>query len=130
MMGYFTKWGDAAADIAPTMDLYKTQVRKLAEHVGIPTELASKPSTPGLWPNQTAEGELGVKYEILDLILFGIERFMTSAEIADKLQITSGQVEAIKKRWLEAEHKRQMPLSPKLEFRTIGADFRLPRNSY
>jgi NAD+ synthase len=30
MMGYFTKWGDAAADIAPIMDLYKTQVRKLA----------------------------------------------------------------------------------------------------
>ncbi|MCW4053577.1 MAG: NAD(+) synthase, partial [Candidatus Bathyarchaeota archaeon] len=34
MMGYFTKWGDAAADISPIMDLYKTQVRKLAEHLG------------------------------------------------------------------------------------------------
>ena len=53
MMGYFTKWGDAAADITPIMDLYKTQVRKLAIHLGIPQELALKPSTPALWPNQT-----------------------------------------------------------------------------
>ena len=51
MMGYFTKWGDAAADITPIMDLYKTQVRKLAIHLGIPQELALKPSTPALWPN-------------------------------------------------------------------------------
>ena len=37
MMGYFTKWGDVAADISPIMDLYKTQVRKLAEHLGLPS---------------------------------------------------------------------------------------------
>ena len=61
MMGYFTKWGDAAADITPIMDLYKTQVRKLAIHLGIPQELALKPSTPALWPNQTAENELGIR---------------------------------------------------------------------
>ena len=59
LMGYFTKWGDAAADIAPILDLYKTQVRKLALQMGIPKELALKPSTPGLWPNQLAETELG-----------------------------------------------------------------------
>ena len=40
MMGYFTKWGDAAADMAPIMDLYKTQVRKLAIYLGIQKELA------------------------------------------------------------------------------------------
>ena len=73
MMGYFTKWGDVAADISPIMDLYKTQVRKLAEHLGIPKELATKPSTPALWPEQFAETELGIKYETLDLILYGLE---------------------------------------------------------
>src|SRR4030042_6425818 len=65
MMGYFTKWGAVAADISPIMDLYKTQVRKLAVHLGIPAELAAKPSTPALWPNQLAETELAVKYETL-----------------------------------------------------------------
>jgi len=73
MMGYFTKWGDAAADISPIIDLYKTQVRKLAMHIGIPEELALKPSTPALWPEQLAESELEIKYETLDLILYGLE---------------------------------------------------------
>src|SRR5665647_1218454 len=104
MMGYFTKWGDVAADIAPIMDLYKTQVRKLAEHIGIPTDLAMKTSTPALWPNQSAEGELGIKYEVLDLILFGIERFMSIKEIAEQLNIEEAEVEKIKARWLSVEH--------------------------
>jgi NAD+ synthase len=130
MMGYFTKWGDVAADIAPNMDLYKTQVRKLAEHIGVPAELATKPSTPALWPNQSAEGELGIKYEVLDLILFGLERFMAPTEIAEQLGIPKDQVVKVKKRWLGVEHKRRMPLTPKLEFRTVGTDFRLPHGTY
>ena len=130
MMGYFTKWGDVAADIAPDMDLYKTQVRKLAAHIGVPTELALKPSTPALWPNQSAEGELGIKYEVLDLILFGLERFMAPLEIAEQLGIAEEQVVKVKKRWLGVEHKRRMPLTPKLEFRTVGTDFRLPHGTY
>jgi len=130
MMGYFTKWGDVAADISPIMDLYKTQVRKLAVHLGIPADLAAKPSTPALWPNQLAETELGIKYETLDLILYGLERFMTTEEIARQLNIENALVKKVKNRWLAAEHKRRMPLTAKIEYRTIGADFRLPRDNF
>lgn len=130
MMGYFTKWGDVAADIAPIMDLYKTQVRKLACHIGIPTELAMKPSTPALWVNQQAEEELGIRYEVLDLILFGLERFMPTAEIAQQLGIGESEVVDVKSRWLRVEHKRRLPLTPKLEYRTVGTDFRLPHSKY
>jgi len=130
MMGYFTKWGDAAADIAPIMDLYKTQVRKLALHLGIPKDLALKPSTPALWPNQLAESELGIKYETLDLMLYGLERFMTPEEVAEQLGIEKVMVEKVKSRWLANEHKRRMPLAPKIGYRTVGNDFRLPRHTY
>jgi NAD+ synthase len=130
MMGYFTKWGDVAADISPLMDLYKTQVRKLAEHIGIPPELAAKPSTPALWPNQLAETELGIKYETLDLILYGLERFMTTEEIAQQISVKKPLVEKVKSRWLAVEHKRRLPLTPKVEYRTVGTDFRLPRHIY
>ena len=130
MMGYFTKWGDAAADITPIMDLYKTQVRKLAIHLGIPQELALKPSTPALWPDQLAETELGIKYETLDLILYGLEKFMIVDEIADQLHIQTVIVNAVKSRWLANEHKRRMPLAPKVGYRTVGNDFRLPRHTY
>ena len=130
LMGYFTKWGDGAADMSPIMDLYKTQVRKLAINIGIPEAIALKPSTPALWPNQSAEKELGIKYETLDLILYGLERFMTTKEIANQLNIEQNTVEIVKNRLMNNEHKRQLTIVPKLSFRTIGSDFRLPRQKY
>jgi NAD+ synthase len=126
MMGYFTKWGDVAADISPLMDLYKTQVRQLAAHIGIPSEIIAKPSTPQLWPGQLAEEELGIQYETLDLILLGLENFMSTQEIADQLKLPPKLVRDIRQRWLAREHKRRPPLTLKLEYRTIGTDFRLP----
>ncbi|NIR87599.1 NAD+ synthase [Candidatus Bathyarchaeota archaeon] len=126
MIGYFTKWGDAAADISPLMDLYKTQVRQLALHIGIPEEIATKPSTPALWPNQLAEEELGIKYENLDLILYGLEHFMTTKDIAEQLNLSAKLVDGVKKRWLDNEHKRRLPLTAKIGYRTVGSDFRLP----
>ena len=127
MMGYFTKWGDVAADISPLMDLYKTQVRKLALHIGVPKEIAMKPSTPALWPGHLAEEELGIKYEILDLILYGLERFLPPEKIAEQLELSVETVNKIKERWIANEHKRRMPLTVKLQYRTVGADFRIPR---
>jgi len=126
MIGYFTKWGDVAADISPIMDLYKTQVKKLARHIGIPKEIVEKPPSPTLWPGQTAEEELGLKYETLDLILYGLEHFMKTDEIAEQLGLQKALVEKVKKRWQSMEHKRRMPLTTKLQYRTVGFDFRIP----
>lgn len=130
MMGYFTKWGDGAADISPIMDLYKTQVRQLALHIGVPAEIVAKPPSPGLWPNQLAEKEVGIKYEILDLILFGLEHFMKPKEIAEQLNLPIKLVEDVKRRWLATEHKRRLPLTTKVGYRTVGKDFRLPHEPY
>jgi NAD+ synthase len=128
MIGYFTKWGDVAADISPIMDLYKTQVQKLAQHIGIPNEIVTKQPSPALWPGQLAEKELGIKYALLDLILYGLEHFMETEEIAEQLGIEKQLVDKTKRRWLSAEHKRRVLLTTKLEYRTIGTDFRLPRS--
>ncbi len=128
MMGYFTKWGDVAADISPIMDLYKTQVRELAHHVGVPKPIITKPSSPALWSGQTAENELGIKYEQLDLILYGLEHFMTPKEIAAQLNVKTELAKKVKRRWLSMEHKRRMLLTAKLEYRTVGTDFRLARS--
>jgi NAD+ synthase len=127
MVGYFTKWGDGAADISPIMDLYKTQVRQLALHIGVPAEIVAKPPSPRLWPNQTAEKELGIKYETLDLILLGLEHFMKPKEIAEQLKRPIKLVDDVKRRWLATEHKRRLPLTTKLGYRTVGKDFRLPQ---
>ncbi|MEM3161726.1 MAG: NAD+ synthase [Candidatus Bathyarchaeia archaeon] len=115
MIGYFTKWGDSAADIAPLMSLYKTQVRKLAEYIGVPGKIVNKPSTPSLWPGQTAEGEIGIKYEILDLILYGLEHSMSTEEIAEQLNLDKSIVESVKEKIHLAEHKRKIPPTVKIQ---------------
>jgi NAD+ synthase len=125
-LGYFTKYGDGACDVQPLADLYKTSVRQLAEHLGLPKRVSSKPSSPELWPGQSAEGELGLGYDKLDRILWGLERWMSPQEIAVELGMSMKTVERVKSRWLASEHKRRPPLAMKLGFRTAGQDLRIP----
>lgn len=127
MMGYFTKWGDMAADISPIMDLYKTQVRRLAEYLEIPKEIVNKPASPMLWPGQLAIEELGMDYETLDLILYGLEYFLKPEEIAQQLGIEVKAVHRIRRRYMSMTHKRKTPLTTKIQYRTVGVDMRLPR---
>lgn len=69
VVGYFTKWGDAAADLAPLGDLTKREVRSLARELGVPDAVILRPSTAGLWSGQTDEAELGLSYERIDRYL-------------------------------------------------------------
>lgn len=69
MIGYFTKFGDGAADILPLADIYKTEVRKLAKYLNLPKKILLKKSSPSLWKDQTAEDEIGMEYEKIDTIL-------------------------------------------------------------
>jgi len=64
--GYFTKYGDGGVDIMPLGGLVKGQVRELARLLGIPQGIIDKPPSAGLWPGQTDEDELGLRYEELD----------------------------------------------------------------
>src|SRR4029077_5080841 len=56
LLGYGTQYGDMAAALMPIGDLYKTQLRALAEHLGVPPEIVAKPPSADLWPGQTDEG--------------------------------------------------------------------------
>ena len=72
-LGYFTKYGDAAVDLMPLGDLFKTEVRELAEFMQIPMEISRKKSSARLWRGQTTEGEIGLAYEKIDSILMQLE---------------------------------------------------------
>ena len=73
MLGYYTKYGDSAADLFPLADLYKTEVRALAKHLHIPSHIINKKSSPRLWKNHLAEQEIGLSYQLIDDILRQIE---------------------------------------------------------
>jgi NAD+ synthase len=72
-IGYFTKYGDGAADLLPLGDLLKTEERKLAEELDIPRAIIEKVPSAGLWAGQTDESEIGMSYDELDKILLAME---------------------------------------------------------
>lgn len=71
--GYFTKYGDGAADLLPIVYLTKAEVVEAAKLLGVPVELAERTPSAGLFEGQTDEGEMGVKYADLDAYLLGKE---------------------------------------------------------
>lgn len=113
-IGYFSKFGDGAADILPIADLYKTQVRALGRFLGIPATIVEKKSSPRLWINHLAEKELGMNYEAIDPILYLlVDKKMKPNDVARKLKIPSGQVNKIRDLMKRNSHKRTpVPIAP------------------
>lgn len=69
LLGYFTRFGDAASDIEPITHLYKTQVYQLAKDLGVPKTIINQPPSADLWEKQTDEGEFGFTYKEADQVL-------------------------------------------------------------
>ena len=66
-IGFYTKYGDGGVDIAPIADLYKTEVRELAKHLGIDKRIIEAPPTDGLWEDaRSDEDQIGATYEELE----------------------------------------------------------------
>ncbi len=112
LLGYLTKYGDGAADFLPIAHLYKTQVRQLATHLGLPERVVTKPSAPWLWKGHKAVDELPADYETLDLILHAlIDLRRPKEDIAKELQCGAELIEEVI-RWIErGQHKRRLPPS-------------------
>ncbi|MCK5114970.1 MAG: NAD(+) synthase [Candidatus Aegiribacteria sp.] len=62
LVGYWTKWGDGAADLLPIAGLYKDEVRELAVVLGLPRWVIDRVPSAGLWQGQSDEQEMGVSY--------------------------------------------------------------------
>ena len=72
-VGYFTKYGDGAADVLPIVYLTKQEVKEAAKLYGLSSLLANRVPSAGLFEGQTDETEMGVKYADLDNYLLGIK---------------------------------------------------------
>ena len=101
-IGYFTKYGDGGVDIQPLGSLLKSQVKELAQFLGIPRPIIDKPPSAGLWEGQTDEGELGLSYDELD-------RYLASGEASEDVK------KRLRALIAAAEHKRQPPPVADLE---------------
>jgi NAD+ synthase len=102
LMGFFTKFGDGAADILPLSGLNKRRVRALAAYLGAPPDLVGKVPTAdleNLAPLRPDEDAYGVTYEQIDDFLEG--RQIDEAARTRILQVHSG-----------TAHKRALPVVP------------------
>lgn len=93
LTGLFVKYGDGACDLAPILGLYKTQVRELAQHLGLPSSVVERPPSPDLIPGLTDAEILGLDYPVLDRILAGIDPGGKTAEVARRVGIPKERVE-------------------------------------
>lgn len=102
VMGFFTKFGDGAADITPLFGLNKRQIRQVGEALGAPQHLTEKEPTAdleSLRPQRPDEEAFGISYDEIDTFLEGGD---VSQQAHDRI------VEAFD----ATAHKRRLPLAP------------------
>ena len=125
LLGYFTWHADDTPPVNPLGDLFKTQVRALARHVGVPEVILKKPPTPDLVPGQTTEGDFGISYDKVDRILYYLIRGMKPAEVVAR-GFTPEEVAKVAGR-LESTHwKRRLPTVAMMSQTAIGEFYLRP----
>jgi NAD+ synthase len=70
-IGYFTKYGDGAADILPIINLIKSDVFTAASLLKIPQCIIEREPSAGLYQGQTDEKDMGITYVQIDKFLTG-----------------------------------------------------------
>lgn len=128
LIGYFTKYGDGASDLLPIADLYKTQVQRLGEHLGVPRHIVEKAPSPHLWKGHDAAGELGMQYNEVDAILAGAtsgagtdvdeEAAVQAAAAAGLPEVHARRVASLNR---SSAHKRALPAIARLRGLRTGA---------
>lgn len=102
VMGFFTKFGDGACDLAPLSGLVKGQVRAIAKQLGAPENLVVKVPTADLEelrPGKPDEEAHGVSYAEIDAFLHG-------------QQVRDEAYAIITRTYDNSRHKRELPLAP------------------
>ncbi|MFI5963814.1 ammonia-dependent NAD(+) synthetase [Streptomyces asoensis] len=100
--GFFTKFGDGAADLVPLAGLTKRRVRAVADALGAPDGLVRKVPTADLEtlaPGKSDEEALGVSYDDID-------DFLEGEAVTDSVFST------IVGRYRLTDHKRRLPVGP------------------
>ena len=98
-LGFFVKQGDGAADVKPIAHLYKTQVYRLAEHLGVPEEILRRPPTTDTFsmPQTQDEFYFALPYDRMDICLYAYDRGLSSAEAAPAARLSPEQMDRVYK---------------------------------
>jgi len=128
LLGYGTLHGDLASALNPLGDLYKTQVRRLAEHLDVAESIRVKPPSADLWPDQSDEDELGLSYAEADSMLaLLVDARMSRGSVIER-GFPAERVDRVLRMIMRSQFKRLPAVIAKMSTRSIGWDFRYPRD--
>jgi len=128
LLGYGTLYGDMASALNPIGDLYKSQVWKLSETMGIPGVVIEKQPSADLWAGQTDEEELGFTYRQVDELLVSmVDQRLNRRELIAK-GFDAPFIDSIYSKIQNSHFKRRLPVIAKVSNRTIDRDFRYARD--
>lgn len=98
-LGFFVKQGDGMADVKPIAHLFKTQVYQIAEYLGVPEEIRSRPPTTDTFsmPQTQDEFYFALPYDRMDLCLLAFDRGLPAADVAPAVGLTAEQAERVYK---------------------------------
>ena len=96
-MGFFVKNGDGSADFKPIAHLYKTQVYQLAEYLGVPAEICSRPPTTDTYSLAQSQEEFffSLPYEKMDICLYGKNHGVPAEQVAAAAGLLPEQVRRV-----------------------------------
>jgi NAD+ synthase len=128
LLGYGTLFGDLGYAINPLGDLYKTQVRILAKYLDVPDKIIEKVPSADLFAGQSDEADYGFTYDEADRLLYYLVDERYTPEQCEKVGFGRTLVNKVIKMIITNQFKRSTPIIAKLSNRTVGIDFRYPRD--
>jgi NAD+ synthetase len=119
LFGYFTWHADDSPPINPIGDLFKSQVWRLAKHVGVPDVIVNKPASADLIVGQTDESDFGITYVKADRILSYLLKGY-KAERLHEIGFDPKEVAIVRKRLDGTHWKRHLPTTCMLSSTSIN----------
>ena len=92
--GFFVKYGDGGSDIRVFGHLFKTQIYQLAEYLGVPDSIRSRPPTTDTYsaPCDQQEFFFRLPFETMDLLWYAMLHDVPATETAQVMGLTEIQV--------------------------------------
>jgi NAD+ synthase len=128
LLGYGTLHGDMASALNPLGDLYKTQVWRLSEAIGVPESVIRKQPSADLFQGQTDEADLGFGYAEVDRLLYLMVDQRYSTGELESAGFAPPFIRRVSEMVRASQFKRRLPVIAKVSHRTIDRDFRYARD--
>lgn len=125
LFGYYTWHGDDSPPVNPLGDLFKTQVKALSAHLGVPDVVVGKAPSADLIPGQSDESDLGISYERADTILIHHLAGYEDAYICT-LGFSQDEIDLVKRKVARTHYKRETPITAMISGTAINEFYLRP----